>query len=236
MALILNIESSTEVCSVSLARDGEVVDTVENLTGQNHSRLLTVFIEEIFNRLNISMSDLDAVAVSGGPGSYTGLRIGVASAKGICYALKKPLISITSLASMAHHVIKNYRQYNLPEDNLLYCPMIDARRMEVYTAIFDREGKMVREIQAKIIGPDSFESFFRENKIAFFGNGSDKCKSIITNPNAIFLDDVKSSAAYMAELSLEAFNEKKFEDVAYYEPFYLKDFVATIPTKNVFRK
>lgn len=236
MALILNIESSTEVCSVSLAQNGEILETIENLTGQNHSMLLTVFIEEIFRKLNIPMSSLDAVAVSGGPGSYTGLRIGVASAKGICYALNKPLIAITSLASMAHHVATNSQQYKLPEDNLLFCPMIDARRMEVYTAIFDRDVKMVRDINADIIDADSFKTFFAGNKIVFFGNGADKCKSTITHPNAVFLDGIKTSASFMAELSEEAFTKKEFQDVAYYEPFYLKDFVATVPTKNVFKR
>ncbi len=236
MALILNIESSTEVCSVTLSRDGEILETIEDLTGQNHSKLLTVFIEQIFRELNIPMNSLDAVAVSGGPGSYTGLRIGVASAKGICYALNKPLIAITSLAAMAHHAITNSQQYHLPGDNLLFCPMIDARRMEVYTAIFDRDVKMVREIKADIIDSESFQSFFAENKMVFFGNGADKCKGIIAHPNAIFLDSIKTSAAYMNELSQDAFAKKEFQDVAYYEPFYLKDFVATVPTKNVFKR
>lgn len=236
MALILNIESSTEVCSVSLSRNGEILETVEDLTGQNHSKLLTVFIEQIFCKLNIPMHSLDAVAVSGGPGSYTGLRIGVASAKGICYAFNKPLIAITSLASMARHVITNSRKYQLTEENLLFCPMIDARRMEVYTAIFDSDAVMVREIKADIIDSESFHSFFTENKIVFFGNGADKCKNIITHPNAIFVDGIKTSAAFMNELSQDAFTNKKFQDVAYYEPFYLKDFVATIPTKNIFKK
>lgn len=236
MALILNIESSTEVCSVSLAQNGDILETIEDLTGKNHSMLLTVFIEELFRKLNIPMSSLDAVAVSGGPGSYTGLRIGVASAKGICYALNKPLIAITSLASMAHHVITNSQQYQLSGDNLLFCPMIDARRMEVYTAIFDRDVKMVRDIKADIIDADSFKTFFAANKIVFFGNGADKCKSTITHPNAVFLDGIKTSASFMAKLSEEAFTKKEFQDVAYYEPFYLKDFVATIPTKNVFKR
>jgi tRNA threonylcarbamoyladenosine biosynthesis protein TsaB len=234
MALILNIESSTEVCSVSLARNGKILDTVENLMGQNHSRLLTVYIEEVFQKTNLTMSDLEAVAVSGGPGSYTGLRIGVAAAKGICYALNKPLISITSLASMADHVTANSQYYNLPEGNLLFCPMIDARRMEVYTALFDRNGKMIRAIQADIIDSESFKDYFSGSRIAFFGNGADKCKSVITDHNAIFVENIRTSAAFMAKLAQEAFEKKEFQDVAYYEPFYLKDFVATIPTKNVF--
>lgn len=236
MALILNIESSTEVCSVSLSRNGEILETIEDLTGQNHSMLLTVFIEEILRKSDIPMHSLDAVAVSGGPGSYTGLRIGVASAKGICYAIHKPLIAITSLASMARHVITNSGKFHLSGENLLFCPMIDARRMEVYTAIFDSDAVMVREIKADIIDSESFHSFFTENKIVFFGNGADKCINTITHPNAIFVDGIKTSAAFMNDLSQEAFSKKEFQDVAYYEPFYLKDFVATIPTKNVFRK
>ena len=234
MALILNIESSTEVCSVSLSRNGEILQILENVSGQNHSMLMTVFIEQIFKETSLQMSQLEAVAVSGGPGSYTGLRIGVAAAKGICYALNIPLIAITSLAAMAHQVITNPGLYGLPEVPMLFCPMIDARRMEVYTAFFNEKEELVRGIQADIIEPDSYLSFLEQGKVVFFGNGADKCKAILTHHNAVFLDNIKTSAAYMTDLSETAFREKRFEDVAYYEPFYLKDFVATVPTKNIF--
>jgi len=235
MALILNIESSTEVCSVSLAQNGEVLDILENPTGLNHSALLTVFIEDIFRKLDLPFSKLDAVAVSGGPGSYTGLRIGVAAAKGICYALNLPMIAITSLASMTHHVAQNIDHYQLPDDNnMCFCPMIDARRMEVYTALFNRKEEMIRKIQADIIDESSFLSYLDNRIVVFFGNGAEKCRDTIQHQNAIFIENVITSSAYMASFSEKAFLMKKFVDVAYYEPYYLKDFVATIPTKNIF--
>lgn len=236
MALLLNIESSTEVCSVTLAQNGNVIQTLENLTGQNHAMLVTSYIQEIFSTQGIHMNQLDGVAVSGGPGSYTGLRIGVASAKGICYALGIPLIAITSLAAMSHHVIQNSSDYDLPRDSdLLFCPMIDARRMEVYTAIYDRSDKMVREIKADIIDQYSYLAYLEKGKVAFFGNGADKCRDILSHPNAYFADGVTTSASYMTTLTEKAYEDKNFVDIAYYEPYYLKDFVATVPTKNVFK-
>jgi len=235
MALILNIETSTEVCSVALARDGVVVHSRENLTGQNHAMLVTVFIEELLAESNLTIVQLDAVAVSGGPGSYTGLRIGVSVAKGICYASRLPLIAITSLEAMAHHVIYHPDRYQLPKtDNLLFCPMIDARRMEVYTAFYDKEGKQVRGIQADIIDHQSYLPFLENNSVLFFGNGSAKCREAINHPNAIFINGIITWAENMIPLSERDFQLQKFVDVAYYEPFYLKDFIATIPVKNIF--
>jgi tRNA threonylcarbamoyladenosine biosynthesis protein TsaB len=236
MALILNIESSTEVCSVSLAKNGTSIQTLENLTGQNHAMLVTVYIQEILLSQGFTFNQLDAIAVSGGPGSYTGLRIGVAAAKGICYASGLPLIAITSLEAMSQHVISHHIEYMLPKDEeLFFCPMIDARRMEVYTAIYNHKEEMIREIKADIIDHLSFLSYLEKGKMFFFGNGATKCKNAITHPNAYFLDQVTTSANYMTNLSEKAFQEKNFVDIAYYEPFYLKDFVATIPTKNVFK-
>jgi len=235
MALILNIETSTEVCSVALARDGVVVHSRENLSGQNHAMLVTVFIEELLAESNLAMEQLDVVAVSGGPGSYTGLRIGVSVAKGICYASRLPLIAITSLEAMAHHVIHHPDRYQLPEtDNVLFCPMIDARRMEVYTAFYDKEGKQVRGIQADIIDHQSYLPFLENNSVLFFGNGSAKCREAINHPNAIFINGIITRAENMIALSERDFQLQKFVDVAYYEPFYLKDFIATIPVKNIF--
>lgn len=236
MALILNIESSTEVCSVTLAENGVIIQTLENLAGQNHAMLVTKYIQEIFSNQGLTIDKLNAVSVSGGPGSYTGLRIGVASAKGICYALGIPLIAITSLAAMSHHVIENNAEYNLPKDKeLLFCPMIDARRMEVYTAVYNRNLKMIREIKADIIDHLSFSAYLGKGKMVFFGNGAAKCRDTIAHPNACFLDCITTSAKYMAILSEKAYQDRGFVDIAYYEPFYLKDFVATIPTKNVFK-
>jgi len=235
MALILNIETSTEVCSVALARDGVVIHSRENLTGQNHAMLVTVFIEELLAESNLAMEQLDAVAVSGGPGSYTGLRIGVSVAKGICYASRLPLISITSLEAMAHHVIHDPDHYQLPKtNNVLFCPMIDARRMEVYTAFYDKEGRQVRDIQADIIDHQSYLPFLENNLVLFFGNGSAKCREAINHPNAIFINGIITRAENMIPLSERDFQLKKFVDIAYYEPFYLKDFIATIPIKNIF--
>ena len=236
MALILNIETSTEVCSVALARDGVVIHSRENLTGQNHAMLVTVFIEELLAESNLKMEQLDAVAVSGGPGSYTGLRIGVSVAKGICYASRLPLIAITSLEAMAHHVIHHPDRYQLPKtDNVLFCPMIDARRMEVYTAFYDKEGKQVRGIQADIIDHQSYLPYLESNSVLFFGNGSAKCREAINHPNAFFINGIFTSSENMVVLAEREFHLQKFADVAYYEPFYLKDFVATIPVKNIFK-
>lgn len=236
MALILNIESSTEVCSVSLAENGTSIQTLENLTGQNHAKLVSVYIQEILTKQDITFKQLDAVAVSGGPGSYTGLRIGVATAKGICYASGLPLIAITSLAAMTHHVINHRLEYQISEDKeILFCPMLDARRMEVYTAIYNHKEEMIREIKADIIDHLSFLPYLEKCKMVFFGNGATKCKNAITHPNACFLDQITTSANYMTVLAERAYKTKKFVDIAYYEPFYLKDFVATIPTKNVFK-
>jgi len=236
MALILNIETSTEVCSVALARDGAVIHSRENLTGQNHASLVTVFIKELLAESNILIEQVDAVAVSGGPGSYTGLRIGVSVAKGVCYAAHLPLIAITSLEAMAHQVIHHPDIYQFHEtENVLFCPMIDARRMEVYTSFYDLNGKQVRKIQADIIDHQSYLPYLEKNTVLFFGNGAAKCRDTITHPNAIFINGMITSAEYMVPLAEQDFLLQKFVDVAYYEPFYLKDFVATIPVKNIFK-
>ena len=183
----------------------------------------------------VSFANLDAIAVSGGPGSYTGLRIGVSTAKGLCYASGLPLIAIPSLEAMAHKVIHDAPRYGLPADeSMLYCPMIDARRMEVYAAIYNGKMHNIRDIQADIIDHLSFADLLQHQKIVFFGNGADKCKSSIQHPNALFLDQITTSATYMAVPAEEAFKTSAFVDVAYYEPYYLKDFVATIPSKNIF--
>ncbi|MCX6239509.1 MAG: tRNA (adenosine(37)-N6)-threonylcarbamoyltransferase complex dimerization subunit type 1 TsaB [Bacteroidia bacterium] len=236
MALILNIETSTEVCSVVIARDGAVIQSRENLTGQNHAMMVTVFIRELLTDSNLTMEQLDAVAVSGGPGSYTGLRIGVSVAKGLCYASRLPLIAITSLEAMALHVINNHEKFHYPETgNPLFCPMIDARRMEVYTSFYDANGIQIRGIQADIIDNQSYLPFLENNTVLFFGNGAAKCRNAISHPNAIFIDGIITSAENMVPLAERDFKNQKFVDMAYYEPFYLKDFVATIPVKNIFK-
>ena len=236
MALILNIETSTEVCSVALARDGELIQLRENLAGQNHAMLLTVYIKELLEELHITANQLDAISVSGGPGSYTGLRIGVSVAKGICYGSQLPLITITSLEAMAHHVITNFSDiHSTKPERILFCPMIDARRMEVYSSLYDRNGQLIRDIQADIIDHQSYIAYLKEGSVVFFGNGATKCREAISHPNAIFIQDIITSSLHMIPLSERNFKLQQFSEVAYYEPFYLKDFVATIPVKNIFK-
>ncbi len=230
MALILSIETSTQMCSVSLARDGKVIESQSHLDGYSHASHLTILIENVFKGTGCKMSEIDAVAVSSGPGSYTGLRIGISTAKGICYALGKPLIAINSLEIMAWMM---QDKYNGNDKTIRFCPMIDARRMEVYTTIFDSQIHSLSAIRAEIINSESFAEDLQHQKIIFGGNGADKCHEVITHENAIFLNDCSPLAQYMATTAEKCFNEGKFEDVAYMEPFYLKDFVATTPKNKV---
>jgi len=234
MAVILIIETSTEVCSVALANNGQIIDLIESKEGQNHARLVTVFAESLMKRNAIKPSDLLAVAVSKGPGSYTGLRIGVSTAKGICYAGHIPLIAIGTLEAMAKHVMLNSAKYGLPENKeLLFCPMIDARRMEVFWMLLDAQGNVLKPITADIIENSFLSDELIENQIVFFGNGADKCRKVLSSTNAIFVDHIEASAQHMSELVWQSYNKKQFEDVAYFEPFYLKDFVATVSKKNM---
>ncbi len=236
MASILCLETSTEVCSVALSIDGIVAEEREDKSGKNHAQLLAGFVEEVMKSMNLPFNRLDAIAVSGGPGSYTGLRIGVSTAKGLCYATGLPLIAIPSLQAMAHNMVTNIIDLGFEsKDYMYFCPMIDARRMEVFAAIYDDHMNLVRDIQADIIDHLSFEQYLSDHKTLFFGNGADKCKSTIRHPNAFFLDNITTSARFMAIPAEQSFQRANFVDVAYYEPFYLKDFVATIPTKNIFR-
>ena len=238
MALILNLDTSTQICSVALALDGELLGLKESHEDKSHASLLAVFIRNILEENAKVISDLDAVAVSKGPGSYTGLRIGVSTAKGLAYASGISLISIGTLSSMATGVIHGNQIENkaLSKDkSLCLCPMIDARRMEVYTAVFHPSGEMIEPIAAKIIQKDSFKDILEQNHVIFFGNGAAKCRDIIQHPNAIFLEGIETSAKYMVSLAESAWQQKCFEDVAYFEPFYLKDFVATIPKNKIIK-
>ena len=237
MAVILNIETSTEICSVSLAKNGELLFEKGNNQEMNHSALLTVFIGEIFEENKLSIKDIDAVAVSKGPGSYTGLRIGVSVAKGLCYALEKPLIAINTLDAMADYTAKNIHDFtNLgTENNILLCPMIDARRMEVYTALYNRNGEIVKPVDAEIIDEQSFSGYFEKYKMLFFGNGAEKCKNYLTHPNALFAGPSKTSARFMQNITESKYNKKEFEDIAYFEPFYLKNFVTTTPKNKILK-
>jgi tRNA threonylcarbamoyladenosine biosynthesis protein TsaB len=233
MSLILCLETATKACSVSLGQQGKLLALKESLDEQySHAENLTLYIEEVFKQATIRLQDVDAVAVSKGPGSFTGLRIGISTAKGLCYALDKPLIAINTLEAMAVQVHKS--QVTRPNGlsgrashKGLFMPMIDARRMEVYYAVYDEQLNEIKKTSAEIIDENSFSDLLSKNKIYFFGDGAAKCRSKISHPNAIFTDGINPSAKFMLPLAEKYFSEKKFEDVAYFEPFYLKDFVGT---------
>ncbi|MCX6172385.1 MAG: tRNA (adenosine(37)-N6)-threonylcarbamoyltransferase complex dimerization subunit type 1 TsaB [Flavobacterium sp.] len=218
MTYILNIETATKNCSVSLAKNGNTILTKEIAEqGYSHAEKLHVFMEEILNETDISARDLKAVAVSKGPGSYTGLRIGVSSAKGLCYALGIPLISVSTLQVLAKQVAI---------ENGFVVPMIDARRMEVYSAIFDKNHQNIKEVQAEVLTDNSYAEFVEP--IYFIGDCQEKCQSVLTKPNFIFLPEIVfPSSKEMSQLSFEKFTNNDFEDVAYFEPFYLKDFLMS---------
>jgi len=224
MSLILQIETATTVCSVALAKDGKVIAFKQIDERNIHAEIITLFIDGVLEVSGLKYSELDAIAVSSGPGSYTGLRIGVSTAKGLCFALDKPLIAVETLAAMA----KGALLANEVDTSTLLCPMIDARRMEVYTALFDVNGKVVKPTSAEIIDQHSFAEELKNNKILFFGDGAEKCREVLGgSPNAIFADNFTNSAIYLTQDAAEKFAESKFEDVAYFEPYYLKDFLVT---------
>lgn len=227
MAVILSIETSTSVCSVSLSQNGVCLAEKIDFEGPSHASKLNLFIQELLDFAATNGIKPDAIAVSCGPGSYTGLRIGVSTAKGLCYGYDIPLIAINTLKIMAETVKKRVSQ------DALLCPMIDARRMEVYAAFYNTNLNCIRETSADIIDENSYAELLNEHPIYFFGNGAEKCKSALTHPNANFLTDIHPIAKNMITLAEIAFEAKHFEDVAYFEPFYLKEFVATTPKNKV---
>lgn len=227
MALILSIDTATEICSVALARGERLLAARTDVLGMNHSTMLAVFVEEVLAEVGVMAIELDAVAVSRGPGSYTGLRIGVSLAKGICYAVSRPLIAVDTLQAMAFSVADEINE------EALYCPMIDARRMEVYTALYNRAGEPVEGVRAEVIDENAFSNQLENNIIYFLGNGSDKVKGVITHPNARFVPEVMALATQLVPLAERKYLAQEFEDVAYYEPLYLKEFVATTPKNKV---
>ena len=230
MPIILHIESATLTCSVAVSRDGEFISLRESHDlSYTHSEKLVVFIDEAIKEAGLKPTDLNAVCVSKGPGSYTGLRIGVSAAKGLCYGLGIPLLSVGSLESMTNWAKTGFSE-GLTEVSF-FCPMIDARRMEVYTQLFDASLKEIEPISAVIVDENSFATELEEHKVVFFGDGAAKCKEVINHSNAVFLDDFNPSARGMIELAEKKFAEEQFEDVAYFEPYYLKDFVAGKPKK-----
>jgi tRNA threonylcarbamoyladenosine biosynthesis protein TsaB len=227
MSCILHIETSTDVCSVALSQDGQSIFSKEDFQGHSHAVSLGVFVEEALSFADSHAIPVDAVAVSCGPGSYTGLRIGVSMAKGVCYGRNLPLIALPTPKVLSVPVLL---REELPDDALL-CPMIDARRMEVYAAVYDRALSPVREIAADIVDEHSYLNFLEAHPVYFFGNGAAKCRAQITHPNAHFLEEVNPLAKWMFPLAEKAFAEGDFKDVAYFEPFYLKEFVASKPKK-----
>ena len=221
MAIILSIETATTNCSVSLSKEGETFALIEDYNNNySHAERLHVFIEKILKDNNVYKSELSAIAVSKGPGSYTGLRIGVSAAKGLCFALDIPLISIPTLESLTHQV---------SSESGFIIPMLDARRMEVYSAVFDSKYNIIRTTEAEILTPDIYNNYLNQAQVYFIGNGVEKLKTIIENPNAVFIENKLPSANQMGALAYAKYKISDTEDVAYFEPYYLKDFIALMP-------
>ncbi len=223
MAYILNIETATKNCSVALAFEGKLIAIKEINSGSySHAELLHPFVKEVLEMAKISINQIQAIAVSKGPGSFTGLRIGVSAAKGFCFAQNIPLISIETLRSLAHSLAINEG---------VIAPLLDARRMEVYSAVFSSKHEQIRAIEAQIINENSFEEYLKQGQVYFLGDGAEKCKDLLTHSNAVFMDNQFPSAKEMCALSYVKYKKNDIEDVAYFEPFYLKDFVA-VPQKK----
>jgi tRNA threonylcarbamoyladenosine biosynthesis protein TsaB len=253
MALILHIETATQICSVALSEGETLLGSLESHEKNAHSSILTVMIGDLMKSAGKAFSELNAIAVSMGPGSYTGLRIGVSTAKGLCYGLDIPLIAIGTLHAMAagmkkgtpslgtgtpslisqpptNQVSASVGKVGTPSLTPYFCPMIDAKRMEVYCGLFDPDLNPAGEIKAEIITPDSFSAELAAGQVVFAGDGAGKCRPVLgNNPNALFINDFHPSARYMVTLAMEKYNRREIENVAYFEPFYLKDFIPGIP-------
>jgi tRNA threonylcarbamoyladenosine biosynthesis protein TsaB len=231
--MIICLETATNLCSVALCNSDGIISLRENNESKSHATMLTVYIDEIFKETGIRAADLEAIAVSKGPGSYTGLRIGVSVAKGIAYAASIPLIGIETTLSMFWGLRENPELYNESETDTLFCPMLDARRMEIYYAIYDATGKTIKDISAEIITGDSFNNIPESRKMILFGDGAAKCKDVIERSNISFENKFSISASHMHKPALQALKEKRFENVAYFEPFYLKDFITSKPRNSI---
>ena len=230
--MIICLETATAVCSVALCdANGEVA--LKESSDRSHASRLTPFIEELLAQAGITASALDAVAVSKGPGSYTGLRIGVSTAKGMAYAASIPLIGIETTWSMFCGISAGMRKKYGMERNSLYVPMLDARRMEIYYAVYSDDGTRLKDISAEIIDENSFADIPEGVRMLFFGDGAEKCHKVLKRPDIAIADEFRISAAYMCDPARKAFEERRFEDIAYFEPFYLKDFIASRPKKNI---
>jgi len=235
--LILHIETATDICSVAISNRERQLSLVESNQERSHATLLNTFIRQSLAEAGKEFKDLDAISISKGPGSYTGLRIGVSTAKGLAYALEIPLLASGTLDNMASGALSDpviEELVILHGGHLLLCPMLDARRMEVYTGFYTTKNSLFREVSADIIESDSYYKILESHPVCFFGNGADKCRTVLDHPNAIFIDGINPSATSMISPALKKYIQKQFEDVAYFEPFYLKDFIATVPKKKVF--
>ncbi|MCD8072478.1 MAG: tRNA (adenosine(37)-N6)-threonylcarbamoyltransferase complex dimerization subunit type 1 TsaB [Alistipes sp.] len=231
MVYILGIETGTDICSVSLSKEGEAPAVMDSGAGNDHARTLAVLIEQILKEAGISPSGLSAVAVSSGPGSYTGLRIGVSTAKGLCYGAGIPLIAVGSLYSLAAVAVAQAGPF---EAGTVLCPMIDARRMEVYARLYDGGLNPLSDTGAHIIDRESFgDAISRAGKFVIFGNGAAKCREVLAGPKVEYID-VRPSGAGLVRAAWEKYRAGKFKDAAYFEPFYLKDFVVTTSRKKLF--
>lgn len=231
MSLILCIETGTDICSVGLARDGELVSLRESDEGRDHAKKVGVFVDELLRETGVSPDELDAVAVGMGPGSYTGLRIGVSFAKGLCYGLNIPLVAVGSLDALAQVAIEDHEAGIIDVeswDNAVLAPMVDARRMEVYTCLFDTVGTPLKEVSAEVVTEDTFADVRRERRLVIFGNGAAKCREVM--PDATYIN-ITPSARGLARLAQQRLSAGQTEDIAYFEPFYLKDFIV-IPSKK----
>lgn len=232
MDTILTIDTSTTVCSVAISAEGECLDSLKDESGNSHSRVIGVFTQQLLQKADNNGWRIVAVSLSMGPGSYTGLRIGTSFAKGLCYGMDIPLIAVPTLKIMAWEVANRLKADGI--NDALLCPMIDARRMEVYSAVYDCGLNEIESTKANIIDSTSFSNLLECHKIYYFGNGSGKCKETIKHTNAQFIDGVTPLATNMTSMAWEAYRKKEFADTAYFEPFYLKDFIATTP-KNKFK-
>ena len=230
MSCILNIDTSTNVCSVAVSQDGGCIFEKEDHSGPNHAEQLGTFVDQALSFIDNHAIPLDAVAVSCGPGSYTGLRIGVSMAKGICYGRNVKLIGVPTLEILCVPVLL---QEKIKEEDALLCPMLDARRMEVYAQIFDRSLKEIRPIHADVVEADTYKNYLDEHPIYFFGNGAAKCMDTIAHPHAHLIENITPLAKNMFPLAEKRLAEGRVEDVAYFVPFYLKDFVAKTPKKLI---
>lgn len=235
MSLILCIETGTDVCSVGIAKDGELISLRESDEGRDHARKVGVFVDELLRETDIAPDELDAVAVGKGPGSYTGLRIGVSFAKGLCYGLQKPLVAVGSLDALTEVAREDYEAGIISVDGWersWLCPMVDARRMEVYAQVFDADGRAQSGVTAEVIDSASFAAFRSQDRpFVIFGSGARKCADVL---GGAVLVDVTPSARGLARLAQQALDEGRTEDIAYFEPFYLKDFVVTTSRKRLF--